>query len=104
MTKKITFLNFNRYNLQFLFGLVQFQKMIGKGKPISHTGASISYGWNQEKEAEIIYKEHPLNNYQGTEEPRDWMFGVTGYYPSFFGFWKKCQKELKEWNQPTLFG
>lgn len=32
--------------------------MIGKGKSISHTRASISYGWNQEKEAEIIYKEH----------------------------------------------
>ena len=44
---------------------------------------------------EVIYKEHPLNNYQGTEEPRDWMFSVTGYYRSFFAFWKKCQKELK---------
>ena len=32
--------------------------MIGKGKSISHTRASISYGWNQEKEAEIIYKEY----------------------------------------------
>ena len=32
--------------------------MIGKGKSISHTRASISYGWNEEKEAEIIYKEH----------------------------------------------
>lgn len=52
---------------------------------------------------EIIYKEHPLNQYQGTQESRDWMFSVTGYYPSFFAFWKKCKKELKEWNQPTLF-
>ena len=51
-----------------------------------------------------IYKEHPLNNYAGTEEPRDWMFTVTGYYRSFFAFWKKCQKELKQWTQPTLFG
>jgi len=32
--------------------------MIGKGKSITYTRASISYGWNQEKEAEIIYKEH----------------------------------------------
>ncbi|MGX1928331.1 relaxase/mobilization nuclease domain-containing protein [Flagellimonas sp. 2504JD4-2] len=32
--------------------------MIGKGKSISYTTASISYGWNQEKEAEVIYKEH----------------------------------------------
>lgn len=52
----------------------------------------------------VIYKEHPLNQYQGIEEPRDWMFSVTGYYRSFFAFWKKCQKELKQWNQPTLFG
>ncbi len=41
------------------------------------------------------YKEHPLNNhYEGIEEPRDWMFAVQGYYPSFFAFWKKCKKEL----------
>ncbi len=49
---------------------------------------------------EIIFKEHPLNfNYEGIEEPRDWMFSVKGYYPSFFGFWKKCKKELKQLDQ-----
>ncbi|MDT0648315.1 relaxase/mobilization nuclease domain-containing protein [Zunongwangia sp. F260] len=32
--------------------------MIGKGHSISSTKVSISYGWNQEKEAEIILKEH----------------------------------------------
>lgn len=43
----------------------------------------------------IHFKEHPLNaHYQGLEEPRDWMFNVKGYYPSFFSFWKKCKKEL----------
>lgn len=31
--------------------------MIGKGKSISHTMASMSYGWNQEKDAEIVLKE-----------------------------------------------
>lgn len=31
--------------------------MIGKGKSISHTQASMSYGWNQEKDAEIVLKE-----------------------------------------------
>ncbi|HDZ05818.1 hypothetical protein LCGC14_0123480 [marine sediment metagenome] len=31
--------------------------MIGKGKSISHTRASMSYGWNQEKNAEIVLKE-----------------------------------------------
>ena len=43
----------------------------------------------------IYYKEHPLNNhYQGIEEPREWMFEVEDYYPSFFAFWKKCKKQL----------
>mgnify|MGYP005823478437 CR=1 FL=1 len=31
--------------------------MIGKGKSISHTRASMAYGWNQEKDAEIVHKE-----------------------------------------------
>lgn len=32
--------------------------MIGKGKSISHTRASMSYGWNQEKESEVVLKEY----------------------------------------------
>ena len=45
----------------------------------------------------VFFKEHPLNiNYnKGNEESRDWMFDVTGYFSSFFGFWKKCKKQLK---------
>jgi deoxyribodipyrimidine photo-lyase len=45
----------------------------------------------------VHYKEHPLNvGYTGIEEPRDWMVdNVTGYYPSFFAYWKKAEKELK---------
>ncbi|MCP4522103.1 MAG: deoxyribodipyrimidine photolyase [Cytophagales bacterium] len=47
---------------------------------------------------DIYYKEHPLNgNYRGVEESRDWLFSVKGYYPSFFAFWKKCRKELKQY-------
>ena len=44
----------------------------------------------------IISKEHPLfEHYPGIKEDRDWMFPkVTGYYPSFFAYWKKCQKYL----------
>ena len=44
----------------------------------------------------IYFKEHPLNShYKGIEEPRDWMFeNVQGYYPSFFAYWKKCEKQL----------
>ncbi len=32
--------------------------MIGKGHSIARTGASIDYGWNQEKDAEVVFKEH----------------------------------------------
>ena len=46
----------------------------------------------------IYFKEHPLNgHYRGQEDPRDWMFQVEGYYPSFFAFWKRCKKEIKTW-------
>ncbi|WP_026837149.1 relaxase/mobilization nuclease domain-containing protein [Gillisia sp. JM1] len=32
--------------------------MIGKGHSIARTGASIDYGWNQEKDAEVVLKEY----------------------------------------------
>ena len=32
--------------------------MIGKGQSITHTKASIAYGWNQEKDAEIVFSQH----------------------------------------------
>lgn len=32
--------------------------MIGKGKSIAHTQASMAYGWNQEKNAEVIFRQH----------------------------------------------
>jgi len=48
----------------------------------------------------IYFKEHPLNrNYKGYEEPRDWLTEVTGYFSSFFSFWKKCKKELIQKNK-----
>jgi deoxyribodipyrimidine photo-lyase len=44
----------------------------------------------------IISKEHPAFNYYSChKEDRDWMFpNVTGYFPSFFSYWKKCQRNL----------
>ena len=51
---------------------------------------------NNYNHQKIIFKEHPLNyNYNGIQEPRDWMFSVKGYHSSFFSFWKKCKKEIK---------
>jgi deoxyribodipyrimidine photo-lyase len=45
----------------------------------------------------IISKEHPVfNYYPGVKDSRDWMFSeVTGYYNSFFSFWKKCEKFIR---------
>lgn len=44
----------------------------------------------------IIFKEHPLQtDFVGVQEPRDWLApSVTGYYPSFFAYWKKISKAL----------
>jgi deoxyribodipyrimidine photo-lyase len=44
------------------------------------------------------YKEHPLNiGYSGKMENRDWISDeVTGYFPSFFSYWKKIEKQLKD--------
>lgn len=48
--------------------------------------------------AELHFKEHPTNrHYKGKEHPRTWMFEeVTGYYPSFFQYWKQCQKYISK--------
>jgi deoxyribodipyrimidine photo-lyase len=52
---------------------------------------------NQYHLRDVYFKEHPLNlGYQGIEEPRDWIdTKITGYYPSFFSYWKKVEKNLQ---------
>lgn len=32
--------------------------MVSKGRAISHTAASMGYGWNQEKNAEVVFRQH----------------------------------------------
>ncbi len=51
---------------------------------------------NIEPSAKIISKEHPaFDYYPGVKEEREWMFpSVTGYHPSFFSYWKKCERIL----------
>lgn len=46
--------------------------------------------------ASVIFKEHPaFQHYTGTKDNRDWMFPqVTGYFNSFFSYWKKCERHL----------
>ena len=48
------------------------------------------------KETSIYYKEHPINfGFFGIQEERDWIANdVSGYYPSFFSYWKKVKKHL----------
>jgi deoxyribodipyrimidine photo-lyase len=77
-------------SLDFMFGLSEnipeIQVFVGEFSQLT----------NDHELNEVYYKEHPLNgNYEGKEEARDWMFDVTGYFSSFFGFWKKCKKQLK---------
>lgn len=46
----------------------------------------------------FYFKEHPLNiGYTGIEESRDWISSeITGYFPSFFAYWKSLNKELMQ--------
>ena len=47
---------------------------------------------------EFIYKAHPaFTHYSGTAEKYDDLFPqVTGYFSSFFSYWKKCEKYLPQ--------
>jgi deoxyribodipyrimidine photo-lyase len=60
-----------------------------------YVGSFQSFSDNYDVE-NSYYKEHPLNSgYSGTEEERDWIVEeVSGYYPSFFAYWKKVNKHL----------
>ena len=51
---------------------------------------------NMEINELLISKEHPaFEYYPGVKDQRDWMFpSVSGYYSSFFNFWKKCQQSI----------
>lgn len=40
----------------------------------------------------VYFKEHPLQAYRGTEETRDWLAPLSGFYPSFFAYWKRAKK------------
>ncbi len=62
-----------------------------------YTGSFKSFKENYSVKS-IFYKEHPLHEgYSGTEEARDWIIdNITEYYPSFFSYWKKIEKQLSK--------
>ena len=86
--------------LQFVIDLAKanipgIQIFIGNFEDLSQT---IQTSLSTSNAKPIIYfKEHPTTkHYQGIQEERDWLFPqVNGYYPSFFGYWKKCERFLK---------
>lgn len=47
---------------------------------------------------QIFYKEHPLSrHFTGICDSRDWMCEeINGYFPSFFGYWKKIEPHIKK--------
>lgn len=51
--------------------------------------------WDDHK---VISKEHPaFTYYPGIKDQRDWMFPeVSGYYYSFFSFWKKAERSFRK--------
>ncbi|MCX8019891.1 MAG: hypothetical protein N2747_05295 [Chitinophagaceae bacterium] len=53
---------------------------------------------------QIYSKEHPaFKHYPGLKDPRDWLFPeVEGFYPSFFRFWKKCEKYLYKFKEKQI--
>lgn len=57
--------------------------MIGKGKSISHTGASMAYGWNESKSAEVVFQQ----NLTG-ENPKE----VTEEFKIIQGQNERCKK------------
>lgn len=67
-------------NSQLLVGEVAELKNLYKKSPLSING--------------LISKEHPaFTHYPGLKDDRDWIYpNVTGYFHSFFSFWKKCLK------------
>ncbi len=46
----------------------------------------------------LISKEHPaFKYYPGQKDERDWMYPeISGYYNSFFSYWKNCEKMIKQ--------
>ncbi len=76
---------------------VDFMLALAKNIPsIQVFVGSFSSFTEQHTSKSIYYKEHPLNKgYTGIEESRDWIApDISGYYPSFFAYWKKVEKEL----------
>lgn len=76
---------------------IEFMLALSKNIPNIqvYTGSFKSFVENYKAE-NIRHKEHPLNiGYSGHREERDWIAEeISGYYPSFFSYWKEVKKHL----------
>jgi deoxyribodipyrimidine photo-lyase len=88
--------------LQFIIDLAStnipgIQIFIGNYEALIQAIQSKAIERNQNINPLIYFKEHPTTlHYKGLQEARDWLFPeVNGYFPSFFGYWKKCERYLK---------
>ncbi len=85
--KVITFilnLSKNVPNIQFMIGEVSQLEQL-------YVASEVRTEW-------LISKEHPaFKYYPGQKDERDWMYPeISGYYNSFFSFWKNCEKMIKQ--------
>ena len=88
--------------LQFVIDLATtnipgIQVFIGNFEDVIQAIQSKTIEMNEYANPIIYFKEHPTTlHYKGIQEGRDWLFPeVNGYFPSFFGYWKKCERYLK---------
>lgn len=53
----------------------------------------------------IYSKEHPaFPHYPGIRDQREWLFpDIQGFYPSFFSYWKKCERVLDRLHEHHQF-
>lgn len=79
----ITNLAKNIPNCQVMVGEVSELQMLYRNSALGEMG--------------LISKEHPaFTYYPGAKDARDWIYPeVSGYYNSFFSFWKKAEKFAK---------
>lgn len=87
---------FNRYPVSD--ACIRFMLDLGKNIP-GLIVRSESFQSLQEKlsGSVIYYREHPTTtHYKGICDTREWMCDeVSGYFPSFFGYWKRVEKHMR---------
>jgi len=83
--------------ISFILGLSKnipnIQLMIGEVSELEQL-----YLTSECKDDWLISKEHPaFDYYPGQRDAREWLYPkVSGYYNSFFSYWKKCEKLIKQ--------